>query len=585
MPLSFATPAIVPRLRRRLAAGLPAVLLLAASAVGGAIQVKLEGLDGDQKKNVEAFLSIYRERDTENLTEGRVKRLHERAPAQIKEALAPFGLYRVDVQDTLAPTPDGNWVATYRIAPGAQIPLGRVDVRVTGEGASEPDRPDLGLAPGAPFTHGTYEGAKSKLKGFARERGYLDARFVQSRVEVDLDAYRADVTIELETGPRFYFGEISFEQEGFDPAFLQKFVDVSPGEPFSDKALLGLQGALINTDYFSNVEVHPRLADTADQRVPIDVDLTRNKPNRYRLGLGYGTDTGVRAIFDWTRRYIGEQGHSAGVEALLSPAIQRLDAYYRIPLENPRKEFAQFRASGERYDTDSRKGTLASLRAEHNTFFDQWQQILAVDYDYEVPEDDLESEYYNLIPNAAWTWKVLDDPIFTRSGVRVDFKLQGSYEGLLSSSSFLQGYTRVKAIYPPLEDTRLIARAELGASLADTVGDIPTSRRFYAGGDNSVRGYAFEELSPEDANGKKTGGKHLMFGSLEVDHRVTGDWFGAVFVDAGNAFNDFGDMDLKPSAGVGVRWLSPVGLIRFDVAKPLQDDGDIRIHLVIGPDL
>lgn len=562
-----------------------AVLLTTATLASGAVQVELEGVGGDEAKNVEAFLSIYREREAEGLLESRVRRLHDLAPEQIQQALAPFGRYRVQVQGDLAPAPDGNWVARYRIEPGPQIPIGEVDVRITGEGSAEPNPPELALKTGEPFTHAAYESAKSKLKAFARERGYLDARFEQSGVEVDLETYRADVALQLETGPRFYFGDIRFEQEQFDPAFLHKFVDVSPGEPFSDRALLGLQGALINTDYFSQVEVHPRTAAIDDQRVPIDVSLTPNKPNRYRLGLGYGTDTGVRGIVDWTRRYIGTQGHSAGVELLLSPAIQRLDAFYRIPLEEPRREFAQFRASAERYDTDSRKGTLASLRAEHNTFFERWQQILAVDFDYEVPEEDLDSEYYNLIPNAAWTWKVLDDPIFTRRGLRADFRIQGAYEGALSSSSFLQGYTRVKAIYPPLENTRLIARAELGATLADSVGDIPTSRRFYAGGDNSVRGYDYEQLSPELPDGTKTGGRHLAFGSLEIDHRVTGDWFAAAFVDAGNAFNDFGEMDLKPSAGVGVRWLSPIGLIRFDVAKPLEDDGDIRIHLVIGPDL
>ena len=568
-----------------LALGAAVALLAASRLASGAVKVELEGVDGDEEKNVEAFLSIYRERESDKLSEGRVRRLHELAPEQIQAALAPFGRYRVQVEGELTPGADGSWVAKYRIDPGSPIPIGKVDVRITGEGSAEPDRPDVALKTGERFDHGAYESAKSKLKGFARERGYLDARFEQSSVDVDLEAYRADVELALDTGPRFYFGEIGFEQEGFDPAFLQKFVDVAPGDPFSDKALLGLQGALINTDYFSQVEVHPRASDVVDQRVPVDVSLTPNKPNRYRLGLGYGTDTGVRGIFDWTRRYIGEQGHSAGVELLLSPAIQRLDAFYRIPLENPRKEFGQFRASAERYDTDSRKGTLASLRAEHNTFFEKWQQILAVDFDYEVPEDDLESEYYNLIPNAAWTWKVFDDPLFTRRGVRADFKIQGSYDGALSNSSFLQGHTRVKAIFPPLDDVRLIARAELGATLADSIADIPTSRRFYAGGDNSVRGYAYEELSPELADGFKTGGKHLVFGSLEVDRRVTGDWFAAAFVDAGNAFNDFADMDLEPSIGVGVRWLSPVGLIRFDVAKPLDDDGDIRVHLVIGPDL
>jgi translocation and assembly module TamA len=571
--------------RRRPATGILVVVLLAPALAYAAVKVELTGVGGDEEKNVEAFLSIYRERDTEGLQESRVRRLHELAPQQIEEALAPFGRYRVQVQGELTPAADGSWVAKYRIDPGPQIPIGTVDLRITGDGGAEPSPPQVGLKTGEPFTHAAYESAKSKLKGFARERGYLDARFERSSVEIDLEAYRADVDLELASGPRFYFGEISFQQELFDPAFLRKFVDVSPGEPFSDNALLGLQSALINTDYFSEVEVHPRAGDAVDQRVPVDVSLTPNKPNRYRLGLGYGTDTGVRGTFDWTRRYIGEQGHSAGVELMLSPAIQRLDGFYRLPLENPRKEFVQFRATAERYDTDARKGTLASLRAEHNTFFDRWQQILAVDYDYEVPQDDLESEYYNLIPNAAWTWKVLDDPIFTRSGVRADFKIQGSYAGLLSSSSFLQGYTRVKAIYPPLDDTRLIARAELGATLADSVADIPTSRRFYAGGDNSVRGYGYEELSPTLPDGQKTGGKNLVFASLEADRRVTGTWFAAAFVDAGNAFNDFGQMDIKPSAGVGVRWLSPIGLIRFDVAKPLQDDGGVHIHLVIGPDL
>lgn len=571
--------------RSPVAAGFLALVLLAPEVAGAAIRVELTGVGGDEEKNVEAFLSIWRERDTEGLQESRVHRLHELAPQQIAEALAPFGYYRVEVQGELAPGAGGSWVAKYRIVPGPQIPIGKVDVQITGEGSAEPNAPQVALEPGEPFTHAAYESTKSKLRSFARERGYLDAQFARSSVEIDLEAYRADIELELATGPRFYFGEIGFEQDTFDPAFLRKFVDVSPGDPFSDNALLGLQSALINTDYFSQVEVNPRARDAVDQRVPVDVSLTPNKPNRYRVGLGYGTDTGVRGTFDWTRRYIGREGHSAGVELMLSPAIQRLDGFYRIPLENPRKEFAQFRATAERYDTDARKGTLASVRAEHNTFFDRWQQILAVDYDYEVPQDDLESEYHNLIPNAAWTWKVLDDPIFTREGVRADFKVQGSYAGLLSSSSFLQGYARVKAIYPPLDDVRLIARAELGATLADSVADIPTSRRFYAGGDNSVRGYAYEELSPTLPDGKKTGGKNLVFTSLEVDRRVTGDWFAAAFVDAGNAFNDFAEMDIKPSAGVGVRWLSPIGLIRFDVAKPLQDDGDVHIHLVIGPDL
>ncbi len=563
-----------------------ALALLTGAAVAD-IDVTIEGLSGDEEDNVEAFLGIWQERDKKDLLDSRVERLHERAPDEIREALAPFGRYRVEVDAELTRTADGQWVARYKVDPGPVVPLGRVDVRITGDGAGESGRPTLGLESGKPLSHAEYEAAKSKLKAFARERGYLDARYEQSGVEVDVEAYRADVALHLESGPRYYFGEVRFDQDQFDPEFLRRFVDVQPGQTFRDADLLRLQGGLVNTDYFSLVEVHPRVEQAGtDRQVPIDVKLVPSPPNRYRFGVGFGTDTGPRMSVDWTRRYIGREGHSANAELVLSTAIQRLDAGYRIPLGDPRKEFVAFRAIAERYDTDSRKGAVFSIRGEHNTFDGDWQRILSVDYEYESPEETFEGDYYNLIPGATWIWKTLDNAIFTKSGARVDLRVIGAYEGLLSSSTFLQGYARGKAIYAPLDETRLILRGELGASAADSVLDIPPSRRFYAGGDNSVRGYGYEELTPVDADGKKTGGRYLTTASVEVDHRVKGDWFAAAFYDAGNAFDEPGDMDLKHAVGIGARWLSPVGLVRLDIAKGLDPDADpFRIHLVIGPDL
>jgi translocation and assembly module TamA len=566
--------------------------LVAVAGASAAIKVELEGVDGDERKNIEAFLSIQRERDEKDLSEARVHRLHERAPDEIREALSPFGLYRVQVEGELAGQPDGSWRARYRIDPGPPVSVGTLDVQVTGEGGSATDLPTLDLAPGQPFTHEAWETAKGALKRYARERGYLDARFTEANVEVDPEANRADVRLHMDTGPRFYFGDIRFVQsegQDFAPAFLQRFVDVAPGTPFTDEALLGLQGALMNTDYFSQVEIQPRLDEVVEQRLPVEVRVERNPPNRYRIGFGFATDTGPRMIFDWTRRYIGREGNSADAQLLVSQAIQRLEAGYKIPLGDPRREYASLRASIEHYDTDARKGSVATIRADHNAFDGEWQRILAVDYEYEKPDDaaaDSANEYYNLIPNATWIWKHLDNPIYTRNGARVDFKLLGAYEGLLSSSTFLQGYVRAKAIHSPAEEWRLIARGEVGATWADSVFDIPPSRRFYAGGDNSVRGWAYEDLSPEDADGEKIGGRNLLTASLEAERHVTGKWWAAAFVDAGNAFDDWGDPGIVSSAGVGVRWLTPVGLLRLDVAVPLDDAPDsFRIHLVFGPDL
>lgn len=562
------------------------LLALVAVRPGAAdpLRVELSGVSGEQQANVEAFLSIYREREAGELPASRIRALHARAPEEIREALTPFGLYRVGVEADLAQGEDGGWVARYRVEPGPAVPIAGVDLRVTGEGADEPERPALGIEPGQPFSHPAYEQAKKRLKDFLQSRGYLEARYTRSEVVVDPAAYRADVSLHLDTGPRFYFGDVRLLQEGFDPTFLRRYVTFEPGDPFRYADLLALQGRLNNTDYFSIVEVTPRLDQVAGQQVPVDVKLDRNLPNRYRIGFGFATDTGPRVTFDWTRRYLGTRGHSAGALLSLSTAIQRLEAGYRIPLAEPQREFLAFQANAESYDTASRQGSVLSLRGSHNDFYGNWQRTLGLDYDVENPRTEGDDTTFTLVPNATWVWKVQDDPIYTRRGVRLDLRVLGAAEPVLSNSTFLQGHVRAKGIYSPGERWRVIGRGEIGASLASDVREIPVSRRFYAGGDNSVRGYAFEDLSPRDQAGERTGGRHVVTASLELERRLTDKWSVAAFYDTGNAFNDFDGLDLASGAGLGVRWLSPVGLVRVDVAHAIEDDA-FRVHLVIGPDL
>lgn len=573
-------------LRLRLPRVLACLALIVTSAAGAAeLKVEVEGLPAEQTRNVLAYLSIDRERESPQLQEGRLRRLHEQAPAEIRRALTPFGLFRADVEGELTEV-NGNWLARYRVEPGEVIPIGTVDVRVEGEEASGLDFPETGLAAGQPFSQPAYDAAKSSLKRFAQDHGYLDAQFTRSEVVVDLEAYRADVVLHLETGPRYYFGEVSFSQAGFDPAFLQRFVDFKPGDPYRFGSLVGLQGALLNTDYFSEVEVSPELERVEGQRVPVDVKLEPNKPNRYRFGAGYGTDTGPRVTADWTRRYIGERGHSAHALLSLSSVIQRAEGSYRIPLADPRREYLSIDSGLERFDTEGRKGTTLGVGVSHNIFAGNWQRTLGVSYDFEVPDDGENDNFYTLVPSATWVWKVVDDPVNTRHGTRVDMTVLGASEYALSSTSFLQGRVRAKAVRSPFERVRLIARAEVGASLADSVEDIPLSRRFYAGGDNSVRGYKFEKLSPKDGDGDRTGGKGLLTASLEVEQGVAEQWALAAFYDAGNTFNSFNDFKLEQGAGVGVRWLSPVGMVRLDVASPIAGGpGGVQFYISVGPDL
>jgi len=132
---------------------------------------------------------------------------------------------------------------------------------------------------------------------------------------------------------------------------------------------------------------------------------------------------------------------------------------------------------------------------------------------------------------------------------------------------------------------RLIARFDIGTTLANDAADLPVSIKYFAGGDQNVRGYQYQSLGPENELGEVVGGKHLFVASAEYDFRVHPDWKLAVFYDTGNAFSEFDDLNLQSSAGIGVRWLSPIGPIRVDLASALDNDNKLRLHITMGPDL
>jgi translocation and assembly module TamA len=136
------------------------------------------------------------------------------------------------------------------------------------------------------------------------------------------------------------------------------------------------------------------------------------------------------------------------------------------------------------------------------------------------------------------------------------------------------------------DNTRVLARLELGAIWTDGFNQMPASIRFYAGGDRSIRGYDYQTLSPRDANGKLIGGRYLGVGSLEISRRVRPGWRVAAFIDGGGAFTDHHDK-LYQSAGIGLRWLSPIGQIRIDIAAPVCDseNSTLKLHVSMGPPL
>ncbi|NEX19818.1 outer membrane protein assembly factor [Thiorhodococcus mannitoliphagus] len=574
--------------------------LVASPALALKLDVRVQGLQGAQEANVLALLDIYRERDDAALTPSRVLALHRVAPDEIRDALAPFGLYRVEVKDDLQEPPgeEGTWTATYRVTPGEPVKVASVDYQVTGEGAEDPTFPKtFPMKVGDVLLHSSYEKAKSDIRYAASSEGFLDYELTRHQVLIDPVAYDAHIVFHIETGPQYRIGKVTFQQDLLDEDFLQGYVKVKSGDVYDPDRLMALQGRLLGSEYYKDVEIIPdKDAAGPDHEVPIEVIAKRNMANQYRIGLGYATNVGPRLTLDYRRRYLNRWGHKLRSELSLAPALSSLEIDYRIPIRDPTREYIIIKPTSSRYDTTTRKGWVNALQAAHSTVTPGgWRRNIGIDYLYDDLETSADSlgATNELVPNISWSKTVADDPINTNNGYRLKYSLLGTVQGLVSEVSYLSGQVQFKWVKRLSENYRFITRTDLGATWAESVDDLPASRRFYTGGDNSIRGWGFDVLGPnEPVTDDTVGGRYLAVGSLELERRIKGPWSAAVFTDFGNAFDPEYEQKFEQSVGVGLRWASPIGPVRIDVAFALtKDDGDYeglppaRLHVVIGPDL
>lgn len=558
------------------------------------VKVEIEGVRGGVRENVESLLSIRRSREEEGLTAARLRQLHGRAPEEIVAAVEPFGYYRPTVRSELTPRGDA-WTARYRIDPGPRMRLERVDVEVTGPGAEDPGFEERArafpLAAGDPLSHAAYEEGKQALIDYAADNGYLDAEMKTAEIRVDLERYSSQVVIRLASGPRYRFGEVRFHQQVLDRRVLAGYVPFERGEPITIGPLLELQDALSATPYFDRVEVTVEHEEAVDLEAPVVVELMPAARQKWDLGVGFGTDTGPRGRVGLELRRLNRHGHRAQGELMLSEIEKSFTARYLVPAYYPSTNLYTFDAGYSELTTDTSTSETVLLGGSRTRQRGRWREELGLTFqraDFEVGVDSGVSEL--LIPQASWTQVRADDRIYVRRGHRLQLTLRGAEESVISDSTFLQIVTDAKAIRPLNERLRLIGRLGAGYTWTSDFRRLPPTVRFFAGGDQSVRGYDFQTLGPLDVEGNVIGGEALATASVELDSLfldfgTLGRWGAAVFYDVGGAAETIGDR-LEQGTGVGLRWLSPIGLVRADVAWAVSEPGTpIRFHLMIGPDL
>ncbi|WP_194757441.1 autotransporter assembly complex protein TamA [Aliidiomarina indica] len=563
---------------------------VANNASNGNVYVSIEGVDGRVANNVRSLLSIYALHEQSAPGAARVRYLHELAHRDIRRAVTPYGYYQFELESSLEQR-DNNWYAHYEIRLGSAIPIGTVSIEIQGEAQEDEAfrniRNRVNLRSGSALRHSQYESAKNRIRDLAAERGYYQARFVKQELRIDLDSYLAHVELVLDSGPRYRYGRVTFNEGHLDEDLLYRFVTFEQGQPVSSNEIIALQQGMAGTDYFGRVEVQPLWAEADDDyQVPIAVNFEPNKRRYYRTGIGYGTDTGPRIRFDVNQRWVNSRGHRVNGQIQLSEILNSVGASYIIPGARPQTDQYAIRALYRDEDTSSTQSELFSVGVSWQTELTRTQRVIALDWQTERDVLDGVSRRSDfLLPSASWTRVHADNRLDVDRGFRLNFTVRGASTDLLSDTDFLQSTLSGKFVTRLSERVRILSRSEIGLTASGNFDRVPTSLRFYAGGDNSVRGYGYRSIGPRTELGDARGARHLFTGSIEADYEFRTNWRFAVFTDVGNAFDELDD-PIKVGAGFGLRWQSPVGPIRIDLAHGFSEPGDtVRLHLTIGPDL
>lgn len=554
------------------------------------VNIVISGIDKPLEDNVRLFLSIEQQKDHALLSEGRIRRLHTKAVQEISRALQPFGFYRPVVTSELSLLKPESWQASYNIDPGLALPIKQFNFNISEEMGKDPEFQTLvqnfPLHPGDVFNHIEYENIKVSLARLASERGYFNARFTEHRVEIDLAAYTARIHLNYDGGPRYHFGDVLLKQDVLHDDLIRRYISFEQGTPYTLSQMIDLQQALNDSDYFRSVEVSPGVPQLDSREIPITVALTPRKPHRYSFGLGYGSDTGARAKFGWQIPRLNPSGHRFDTEAKISELGYSLTANYRVPVLNPRTDQMVYSAGVVNETTDTSESTVRTVGASLKRSHGNWRESISLNYqqeDFIIADESGDSTL--LMPGINWNRTWGRDFIYTVDGLRFDINLRGASDKIISDTNFFQLQSGIKAIHPVGQHDRFITRGSLGSTWTDSFDQLPSSVRFFAGGAQSVRGYAYQSLGPVDETGQVVGGKHLMIGSIEYEHSFSSKWGLAVFYDGGNAIDNLDDK-LERGAGFGFRWKSPVGPVRIDLASALTEDGrPWRLHINIGPDL
>lgn len=559
----------------------------AADKIPQPLVLKLEPEVAAVRKNIEAYLGKIESRNTHEM-----KRYARFARGQITQALEALGYYRYEISlDILEGDPAQLLVKLQLEEP---VHLQTVNFKLTGAALEQKSftlPTDKKLRPGQALNHATYETAKKHFSDQAISYGYFSADFIQKSLKIDPQAGTAAIDLHFDSGPRYRFGSVSFDhQNELKDSYLHKFVRFKQSDLFDAEQLSELSRELRASGYFNEVlvDINEQEANEALE-VPVEVLLRMRKPHSLDLGAGFSTDIGPRVSGHWTQYWLNSRGHSRGVDSEFSLPRKAVSAWYQIPLTPPMTDKLRLNNSIEDEHFDDHESQRFGIGIQwHHRQANGWDRVLSLRgkrEQFQVGED--EGTTWLTLPGITYGRLKSDQRVDPSKGYRFHLDITGSHQDLLADINLAQVTAFTRGLYTFFEQHRLLARLQVGALSTEDFSRTPVSMRFFAGGDQSVRGYAYQDIAPKSDTGRPLGGRYLLVGSTEYQYSLSPSWRLAVFIDAGNVTQEREELNsLKIGRGIGLRWISPVGALRLDLAQGLDELlGGFQLHFSMGPEL
>ncbi|MGD9535660.1 MAG: autotransporter assembly complex family protein [Alphaproteobacteria bacterium] len=586
-----------------------AVLLAAASIVGipiwraaaaedeFAYEVEFAGADVD---DLESLLSDVSKTISRQDTPPATRRILE---SRVREDVAAFeavlrseGYYQGTVKSEIGE--GAPLLVTFTVEPGAPFLISEItiDVEPPADDAEPPtiDQSVLGLQPGDRARSADIVSATDRAVAVLGTQGFPFAKLADRKVMVDHATKEVFVTLGIGPGPPASFGETAIEGlTGLDPDYVRNRLGWEQGEPYDVSKVDATRRTLSRAGLFSSIRISHADTVNPDGSLPITIALAEGPPRSFGGGISYSTDLGPGVKAFWEHRNLFGAAETLSVTGRFALSEQSLLTNFVKPDFPTPSERLLVEGEIKREDLDAYEATTARImpRIEHALSDHATISVGGGFEQSEITDIDGTEQYSLFSTPVLYVHDSSDDPLEPTTGGRTEIGFTPYVSAFGDELNFFVTRIGDSVHWSPTGDGRIVlaARGALGSIFGAEVGEIPATKRLYAGGGGSVRGYAYQSVGPLDARNDPAGGRSLIEFNLEARFRI-GESFGIVpFVDAGNVYDsvfpEF-DGDLLWGAGLGFRYYTPIGPVRLDIAFPLNRrhgvDDILQFYATIG---